>query len=116
MSKDYIAITRDISSGIKTLRKDIPDVMSGFSAMAGASTKDGALSKKVKELVALGIAISTRCDGCIGFHTEALIKLGTTKAEFEETLGLAVYMGGGPSLMYAGDAMAAWEQFGGPEA
>lgn len=115
MSKDYIAITRDISSGIKTLRKDIPDVMQGFSAMAGAATKDGALSKKVKELVALGIAISTRCDGCIGFHTEALIKLGCTKAEFEEALGLAVYMGGGPSLMYAGDAMAAWEQFGGPE-
>ncbi|MFN7090739.1 carboxymuconolactone decarboxylase family protein [Allorhizobium sp. NPDC080224] len=116
MSKDYIAITRDISNGIKTLRKDIPDVMQGFSAMAGAATKDGALSKKVKELVALGIAISTRCDGCIGFHTEALIKLGCTKAEFEEALGLAVYMGGGPSLMYAGDAMAAWEQFGGPKA
>ena len=116
MSKDYIAITKEISSGIKTLRKDIPDVMQGFSAMAGAATKDGALSKKVKELVALGIAISTRCDGCIGFHTEALIKLGTTKAEFEETPGLAVYMGGGPSLMYAGHAMAAWEQFGGPDA
>ncbi|MCZ8180194.1 MAG: carboxymuconolactone decarboxylase family protein [Rhizobium sp.] len=116
MSKDYIAITREISSGIKTLRKDIPDVMQGFSAMAGAATKDGALSKKVKELLALGIAISTRCDGCIGFHTEALIKLGCTKAEFEETLGLAVYMGGGPSLMYAGHAMTAWEQFGGPEA
>ncbi len=115
MAKDYVAITREISNGIKTLRKDIPDVMQGFSALAGAATKDGALSKKVKELVALGIAISTRCDGCIGFHTEALIKLGCTKAEFEETLGLAVYMGGGPSLMYAGDAMAAWEQFGGPE-
>jgi AhpD family alkylhydroperoxidase len=114
MAKDYITITRDISSGIKTLRKDIPDVMQGFSAMAGAATKDAALSKKVKELVALGIAISTRCDGCIGFHTEALIKLGCTKAEFEETLGLAIYMGGGPSLMYAGDAMTAWEQFGGP--
>lgn len=115
MAKDYIEITREISSGIKTLRKDIPDVMQGFSALAGAATKDGALTKKMKELVALGIAISTRCDGCIGFHTEALIKLGTTKAEFEEVLGLAVYMGGGPSLMYAGDAMTAWAQFGGPE-
>ena len=115
MSKDYVAITKQISSGIKTLRKDIPDVSPGFSTMAGAATRDGALSKKVKELVALGIAISTRCDGCIGFHTEALIKLGCTKAEFEETLGLAVYMGGGPSLMYAGDAMTAWGQFGGPD-
>lgn len=115
MAKNYIEITQEISSGIKTLRKDIPDVMQGFSALAGAATKDGALTKKMKELVALGIAISTRCDGCIGFHTEALIKLGTTKAEFEEVLGLAVYMGGGPSLMYAGDAMTAWAQFGGPE-
>ncbi|WP_454287673.1 carboxymuconolactone decarboxylase family protein [Rhizobium arsenicireducens] len=113
MSKNYHDITKQISSGIRTLRKDIPDVMAGFSAMAQAAGKDGALDKKTKELVALGIAISTRCDGCIGFHTEALVKLGCTRAEFEETLGMAVYMGGGPSLMYAGDAMAAWEQYGG---
>ena len=111
MAKDYIAITRDISSGIKTLRKDIPDVMQGFSAMAGAATKDGALSKKVKELVALGIAISTRCDGCIGYHVEALVKLGCTFEEFNEVLGMTVYLGGGPSLMYAADAVAAFEQF-----
>ncbi|MBA3040236.1 MAG: carboxymuconolactone decarboxylase family protein [Alphaproteobacteria bacterium] len=113
MSKNYHDITKQISSGIRTLRKDIPDVMAGFSAMAQAAGKDGALDKKTKELVALGIAISTRCDGCIGFHTEALVKLGCTRAEFEETLGMAVYMGGGPSLMYAGDAMTAWEQYGG---
>ncbi len=113
MSKNYHDITKQISSGIRTLRKDIPDVMAGFSAMAQAAGKDGALDRKTKELVALGIAISTRCDGCIGFHTEALVKLGCTRAEFEETLGMAVYMGGGPSLMYAGDAMAAWEQYGG---
>lgn len=113
MSKDYLDITKEISNGIKTLRKDIPDVMAGFSAMAQAATKAGALDKKTKELVALGIAISTRCDGCIGFHTETLVKLGCSKAEFEETLGMAVYMGGGPSLMYAGHAMTAWEQYGG---
>lgn len=113
MSKNYHDITKQISSGIRALRKDIPDVMAGFSAMAQAAGKDGALDKKTKELVALGIAISTRCDGCIGFHTEALVKLGCTRAEFEETLGMAVYMGGGPSLMYAGDAMTAWEQYGG---
>lgn len=113
MSKNYQDITKQISNGIRHLRKDIPDVMAGFSAMAQAAGKDGALDKKTKELVALGIAISTRCDGCIGFHTEALVKLGCTRAEFEETLGMAVYMGGGPSLMYAGDAMTAWEQYGG---
>lgn len=111
MSKNYPEITKDISSNIKSLRQDIPDVMQGFYAMAGAATKDGALSKKTKELIALAIGVSTRCDGCIGFHTEALVKLGATKAEVEETLGMAVYMGGGPSLMYAADAIAAFDQF-----
>ena len=111
MSKSYPDITKGISANLKSLRKDIADTMQGFSAMAQAATKEGALDKKTKELIALAIGVSTRCDGCIGFHTEALVKLGATKQEIEETLGMAVYMGGGPSLMYAADAMLAYEQF-----
>lgn len=111
MAKDYIEITKEITSGMREMRKDMPDVMQGFSAMAGAATKDNVLSKKVKEFIALGIGISTRCDGCIGFHTKALIDLGATKEEFEEVLATAIYMGGGPSVMYAANAMLAWEQF-----
>lgn len=111
MSKSYPEITRRISSNMKVLRKDIADTMQGFSAMAQAATKDGVLDKKTKELIALAIGVSTRCDGCIGFHSEALVKLGATREEIEETLGMAVYMGGGPSLMYAADALMAYEQF-----
>ena len=81
------------------------------SALAQAATRDGALDKKTKELIALAIGVAARCDGCIGFHTEALVKLGATRQEVEETLGMAVYMGGGPSLMYAADAISAYEQF-----
>lgn len=111
MSKDYPEITKRISNGMKTLRSDITDTMQGFSAMAQAATKDGVLDKKTKELIALAIGVSTRCDGCIGFHAKALVDLGATKEEIEETLGMAIYMGGGPSLMYAADAMLAYEQF-----
>lgn len=111
MTKHYPDITRNISANIKVLRKDIPETMQGFTAMAQAATKDGALSRKTKELIALAIGVASRCDGCIGFHMEALVKLGVTRAEVEETLGMAVYMGGGPSLMYAADAMMAYEQF-----
>jgi AhpD family alkylhydroperoxidase len=111
MTKSYPDITRRISGNLKTLRRDIPETMAGFSALAQAATKDGALDKKTKELIALAIGVSTRCDGCIGFHTEALVRLGATKAEVEETLGMAIYMGGGPSLMYAADAIAAFDQF-----
>lgn len=111
MSKSYPEITARISQNLKTLRKDIPETMKGFSALATSATQDGVLDKKTKELIALAIGISTRCDGCIGFHVKALVELGATKEEIEETLGMAVYMGGGPSLMYAADAMLAYEQF-----
>ncbi|WP_218311503.1 carboxymuconolactone decarboxylase family protein [Alteromonas antoniana] len=111
MSKSYPDITQRISANMKSLRNDISDTMQGFSAMARAATEDGVLDKKTKELIALAIGVSTRCDGCIGFHAKALVELGATKEEIEETLGMAIYMGGGPSLMYAADAMLAYEQF-----
>jgi AhpD family alkylhydroperoxidase len=111
MEKNYSAITKRISEDLRKLRADIPDTMKAFSALAQAATRDGALDRKTKELIALAIGIATRCDGCIGFHTEALVRLGATRQEVEETLGMAVYMGGGPSLMYAADAISAYEQF-----
>ena len=85
--KNYAAIVRDISQNLKTLRQDIPETMQGFSAMAQAATRPGALDKKTKELIALAIGVATRCDGCIGFHTEALVRLGATRLEVEEALG-----------------------------
>ena len=108
---DYRQLTQGISSSMAGLRQDIPEVMKGFSALAHAATQNGALDKKTKELIALAIGVAVRCDGCIGFHMQALLKLGASKAEIEETLGMAVYMGGGPSLMYAANALAAFEEF-----
>ena len=109
--KDYPATVRDISTNLKTLRTDIAPTMLGFSALAQSAMKSGTLDKKTKELIALAIGVATRCDGCIGFHTEALVKLGANRAEVEETLGVAIYMGGGPALMYAADAIGAFDQF-----
>ncbi len=111
MDKNYVDITRNISANLKKLRNDIPHTMKGFAALAQAATRDGALDKKTKELIALALGVAAHCDGCIGFHTEALVKLAATREEVEEALGMAVYMGGGPSLMYAADAIAAYEQF-----
>lgn len=110
MSEHYKAITQDISSYVGKLRKSIPDVMSGFSTMAQGATKDGALDKKTKELLALALGIAAHCDGCIGFHTQALAKLGASVEEVTEALGMAIYMGGGPSLMYAAQALKAFEE------
>jgi AhpD family alkylhydroperoxidase len=112
MSKSYQDIIADTSAQIAKLRKDIPDVMQGFYALSGAAGKAGALDEKTKELIAMALSVAARCDPCIGYHAKALVKYGATRAEVEEMLGMCVYMGGGPSLMYAGAALAACEEFG----
>ena len=111
MTKVYKNITGDISTSLAKLRKEMPDVMSAFGSLAQSATKDGALEKKSKEFIALALGIAGHCDGCIGFHVQALVKLGASREEFIEVLGMAVYMGGGPSLMYAAEALQAFEEF-----
>jgi len=108
---NYTELTQSVSNNLATLRSDIPDVMKAFGDLARSATKDGALSKKTKELIALALGVAAHCDACIGFHVQALVKLGTSKAELEEALGMAVYMGGGPSLMYSANALAAFDEF-----
>lgn len=111
MSVDYRQLTRELSASLLPLRNDIAPVMKGHGDMGKAAMADGALDAKTKELVALAIGVSTRCDGCIGFHTKALARLGATETEVHETLGIAIYMGGGPSAMYAAKAVDAFRQF-----
>lgn len=108
---NFHELTQAVSKNLATLRADIPDVTKGFSEMARAATRDGALDKKTKELIALALGVAAHCDACIGFHVQALVTLGATKAEVEEALGMAIYMGGGPSLMYSANAVAAFEEF-----
>ena len=100
-----------MSKSLSRFREDIPDVMKSFGALGQSATRDGALDRKTKELIALCLGVAGHCDACVGFHMKTLIKLGATPAEVEEALGVCVYMGGGPPLMYAADALAAFEQW-----
>ena len=114
-SKSFSTITSDISQAMGVLRKEIPEAMKGFSALHNGAMKAGALSELDKELLALAIGVAQHCDGCIGFHVKALIRLGVTREQLMETLGVCVYMGGGPSLMYAAEAVRAYEEFTAPK-
>jgi AhpD family alkylhydroperoxidase len=107
----YNALTREISGQLAGLRGDLPAFMKGFADLSKASMAAGALSEKTKELIALALGVAARCEGCLGFHAKALVRLGATKAEVEEALAVAVYMGGGPSLMYSANALAAFAEF-----
>lgn len=106
---EHVELMQNINESLAPFRKSQTDTMQGFGAMAKAAMAEGAINAKNKELIALAIGVSQHCSGCIGFHVKALHRLGCTRAELEEMLGVCVYMGGGPSLMYAAEALKAWD-------
>lgn len=111
MFNDWPEHARNLSAPLKDLRGGAGDVMKGFSSIAQAALKPGALDTKTKELIAMAIGVATRCDDCIAFHVKAAIQNGATREEIMETLGMAIYMGAGPSVMYAAHAAEAAQQF-----
>ena len=92
------------------LSNALPDLMKSFYALSKASSTAGALDTKTKELIALAIAVAIHCDDCIAFHTSSALKAGATKEEILEMLGVAVFMGGGPALMFATHVIEAVEE------
>jgi AhpD family alkylhydroperoxidase len=110
-SVNYRELTQGVSTRLGELRSSTPEVMKAFNELGRAATSPGALDSKTKELIALALSVAVRCDPCIGFHAKALVKYGATRQELDETLAVATYMGGGPSLMYAASAVAAFEEF-----
>ncbi|HEU0187226.1 MAG TPA: carboxymuconolactone decarboxylase family protein [Gallionellaceae bacterium] len=111
MSKSFREITQEIRQLLTPFRKEAKEPMAHFDAMAQAAMAPGVLGALEKELIATGIAVHTRCDGCIGFHVKSLVRLGATREQVNEMLAVAVYMGGGPSLMYAAEVLRAYEEF-----
>lgn len=111
MAKSYKEITDRILTNMKEIGKARPGVMQGFQALSKGALAEGALDLKTKEMIALAIGISSQCDGCIGFHVKKLVELGCTREELAEVLGVCIYMGGGPKLMYSAEAMHAFDEF-----
>ncbi len=108
---DWKNFMADIEANIATFSKEVPQTVKGFGQMGQAAKTDGVLSEKTKEFIALGIAVSTKCDSCIGFHVRSLVRLKTTREELCEALAMATYMGGGPSYAYSAKALAAYDVF-----
>ncbi len=111
MVKDWPKMAKDLSGAIAELRSGIPEVMKAFHEMDSAVSKSGALDPKTKELIALALGVATRCDGCLAFHARAALKYGATREEIMEMIGMAIYMGGGPSVIYGAQALEAYDQF-----
>ncbi len=115
MVEDWLALIGDMNGAVRNLRHAAPDVMKSFSEMARAAHGAQALDAQTRELVALAISVAVRCDPCIAYHAEAAVKHGASRAAISEKLAMAVYMGAGPSVMYAAKALEAADQFSTPK-
>lgn len=107
---DWLAVEKEYVERARRLHRDGGAPMEAFRQLVRATGTDGAISHKVKELIALGIAICTCCDGCVVFHTRALVRLGATREEVLEAIGVAVEMGGGPASVYGAKALECYDQ------
>jgi AhpD family alkylhydroperoxidase len=111
MKPDYVERYDRLLASSRILQARLPGPMNHFGHLHKAVLANGVLSGKVKELIALGIAITVRCDGCIACHVHDALRAGATRDEILETIGVAVMMGGGPSMVYGTEALEALEQF-----
>ena len=101
----------ELRAPARELRELIPDVIAGYAAMGRATMAEGVLPVTVKELIALAIAATRECDGCIATHARSAAHAGVTRAELAEAMGVVVMMNGGPGTVWGPRVLAAFEEY-----
>ena len=104
-------VTEELRAPYRELTQSIPGVISGYGALHTAAMADGALSMRMKELIALAMAITRECDGCISAHARGAAQRGATVSEVTEMIGVAIMMNGGPGLVWGPRALAAFHEY-----
>ena len=101
MMLDWNDYRNQLTGRIGELSKLSPDTVKGYMTLSGANAKTTHLGEKTRQLISLAVAVTTRCDGCITFHTDAALKAGASTDEISEALGVAVAMNAGAALVYS---------------
>jgi AhpD family alkylhydroperoxidase len=107
---DWNAYLSQIKSGITAFGKLSPGTIQGYVGLSSAGHKANLLGAKTRELIALAVAVTLRCDGCITTHTDAALKAGATREEIAEALGVAISLNAGAALVYSLRTLDAVEQ------
>lgn len=110
MIHNYSQSIHETARSLTHISNELPEAMQHFSALANLATAEGTLDAKTKALITLGMAIQTRSEECIAYHVRKAIKHNISHEELLEVLTIAAYMGGGPTLMAAEDALVIYEQ------
>jgi AhpD family alkylhydroperoxidase len=92
------------------LRALIPEVMRGYGELSRAAMAPGELNSATKELLAIVIAITRECDGCIVAHTRSAVRAGVTRQEVAEAVGVAILMNGGPGTVWGPRALRCYDE------
>ena len=101
MMLDWNGYQKELGGRLGELAKLSPDTLKGYMTLSAANSHTTHLGEKTRQLISLAVAVTTRCDGCIIFHTEAALKAGASKEEISEALGVAVAMNAGAALIYS---------------
>ena len=104
---DWTGYRREILGRIGEMGRLSPDTLRGYQALSGAGAKTGHLDAKTRELIALAVAVTARCDGCITVHSKAALDEGATDEEVAEALGVAVAVNAGAALVFSGRVLDA---------
>src|SRR5271169_644538 len=108
---DWNTYRQQVVAGVGGLAKLTPDTVRGYAAMGLVGQKTGHLDAKTRELIAVAVSITSRCDGCITVHTENARKLGATREEVAEALGVAVSVNAGAAIVYSTRVLDAYPDF-----
>jgi AhpD family alkylhydroperoxidase len=111
MMHDWNEYRRQLAAGVKEVGQLSPDTIRGYVELSSAGQKKDLLGAKIRELIALAVAVTAPSDGCITVHTEAAIKHGATKEEIAEALGVAVAVNAGAALVYSARVMDAFKEY-----
>lgn len=109
--RHYQAVIERLKEPTRALRGLDGGTWKGFAEMHHAAVADGVVPARMKELIALAIAVVKECDGCIAYHASAAARLDATEDEVAEVLGVALLMGGGPASVWAPRAFDAYREF-----
>jgi AhpD family alkylhydroperoxidase len=109
MMLDWNAYREQINAAIKEMSAANPDIVKAYAGFQHANAKSTRIDAKVRELIALAVAVTLRCDGCINAHTDAAIKAGATKEEIVDALGVAILVNAGAALVYSARTIDAFD-------
>lgn len=100
MSSEAKTYYQESAARMGNARSAAPDAARGFGTLFQSVMKEGELTVREKELIALGIGISLRCDSCVYAHVQKAIQNSATRQQVMEVAGVAVMMQGGPAYTY----------------